>query len=57
MEMKRNGAVPDRRKVSYRDETQWSHAGQETIRKKFPAAMKHSRVMPDGKPFANSFLS
>ena len=34
-----------------------SHAGWETIREQFPAAMLHYCPMPDGKPFANSFLS
>ena len=44
-------------KVSCLYETQWSHVGQETIRKKFPAVMKHSGAMPDRKPFVKSFLS
>ena len=45
------------RKVSCRNETQRSYAGQETICEKFPAAMKHSGAMPDRKPYATSFLS
>ena len=32
-------------KVSYGDETRWCHVGQETIRKQFPAAMKHDGAM------------
>ncbi len=36
--------------VSCRDETQWSYAGQETIREKFPMEMKSNGAMPDGKP-------
>jgi hypothetical protein len=43
-------------KVSCRDETQRSHAGWETIREKFPVGVKRNGAMPDGKPFANSFL-
>ena len=44
------------RKVSYGDETQWRYAGWEPIRKKFPAAMKHSGVMPGRKLYAKGFL-
>ena len=33
------------RKVSYGDDTQWFHAGQETIREKFPVEMIHNGVM------------
>ena len=44
-------------KVSCQYETQWSYAGQETIREGFPAEMKRNGAMPDGKPFAKSFLS
>ena len=43
-------------KVSYWDETQWNHAGQETIRKKFPIDKKRSGAKPDRKPYENSFL-
>ncbi len=43
-------------KVSYGDETQWSHAGQETIRKKFPMVMTRNEPMPDRKLFDKSFL-
>ena len=32
-------------KVSCRYETQWSYAGWETIRKKFPACMKRNGTM------------
>ena len=42
--------------VSCRDETLLSHAGWETIRQQFPAAMIRYRFMSDGKLFANSFL-
>ena len=44
------------RKVSFRDETLLSHAGWETIRQQFPAAMIRHRFTSDGKPYANSFL-
>ena len=43
--------------VSCRYAPPLSHAGWETIREQFPAAMLHYCPMPDGKPFANSFLS
>ena len=43
--------------VSCRGYTQSFHAGQETVRKQFPAAMIRNRSMPDRKLFANSFLS
>ena len=44
------------RKVSCRYETQWSYAGWETIRKKFPVGMKRNGAMPGRKLYANSFL-
>ena len=43
--------------VSCRQETQWSHAEQETFRKQFPAGKKHNGATSSRKPFANSFLS
>ena len=36
--------------VSYGDDTQWFHAGQETIREGFPMEMIRSGTMPDRKP-------
>ena len=36
---------------------QWSQVGRETIREQFPVAMLHHCPTPDGKLFANSFLS
>ena len=42
--------------VSCRYDTQSFHAGQETIRKQFPAAVIRNRHMTNRKPFANSFL-
>jgi hypothetical protein len=44
------------RTVSYGGETQRSHAEQETIRKQFPAVLKHCIVMSNRKLYANSFL-
>ena len=42
--------------VSYRHAPPLSHAGQETFRKQFPAAMLRRCLTPDRKPFAYSFL-
>ena len=42
--------------VSYCHAPPMPHAGQETIREQFPAAMLHYCPMPDGKLSANSFL-
>ena len=57
----RNAVVPNRvgnpsQTVSRRQETQWSHVEQETLRKQFPAGMKRSGATPSRKPFAKSFL-
>ena len=43
--------------VSCRHAPPLSHAGQETIREQFPAAMLHHCPMPHRKLFASSFLS
>ena len=58
----RNTMVPSRtgnhsRTVSCRHEAQRRHVEWETIRKQFPAGMKHKGIMSDRKPFANSFPS
>ena len=45
------------RTVSCRDDTPSSHAVWETICEQFPVVMLCHRFMPDGKLFANSFLS
>jgi hypothetical protein len=44
------------RKVSYGDDTQWFHAGQETIREKFPMEVIRNGSMPDRKLFTKGFL-
>ena len=44
------------RTVSCRHAPPLPHAGQETIREQFPAAMLRQCPMPDRKLFANSFL-
>ena len=46
----------DRELVSYRDDTQWFHARQETIREKFPMEVIRSVPTTDRKLFAKSFL-
>ena len=43
------------RTVSCCAEIRWCHVGQETIREKFPAAMKHNGAMPDRKPIRKQF--
>ena len=40
------------RTVSCRNETEWSQAGQETIRKQFLAGMEHNGTMSNREPFA-----
>jgi hypothetical protein len=44
-------------KVSYRDETQCCHGGQETAYERFPTEVKHNGAMSDRKLYAKSFLS
>jgi hypothetical protein len=44
------------RKVSCRGDTQWHHAGQETVCEKFPVGVIHHSFMQDGKLFAKGFL-
>ena len=43
------------RKVSYGGETQWGYVGQETIREKFPAVVKHCIVMSDSETIREQF--
>ena len=52
---RRMGNYP--RTVSCRYAPPMPHAAQETIREQFPAAMLRHCPTPDGKLFANSFLS
>ena len=46
----------DRELVSYGNDTQCAHDGQETICEKFPMEMVHNSVMTDRKLFAKGFL-
>ena len=43
-------------KVSYGDETQCCHGGQETIGEKFPVGVKYNGAMADRELFAKGFL-
>ena len=43
------------RKVSYGGETRWCHVEQETIRKQFPAVVKHCIVMSDSETIREQF--